>query len=294
MAAGRGAGLPRGVHLRPPVVADLQGRAVVRGGADADGGRRGHLPGPARNARDVAELPASGHPRQGPDVARRRLRRTGRAGHRLGRHRLRRDGARAGGVDAARAGRPVRGVRRAARPAADAWGGQRARHVLRGRGGPQHPRVRAAAAAALRRGGDRAARARPDGALRAGLGDHRRPGAVRERDAGAVAGGDPRAGRAARRGVRGGRAGPRRAGADHAHRFHARQEHPAGLGRRLRGLRRAARGAGHHRDRAAPPDPRLGLRHRPEGLRAHRDGGPGAARRLNTGADLGESAITIL
>ncbi|CAG7651333.1 hypothetical protein SBRY_50587 [Actinacidiphila bryophytorum] len=193
-------------------------------------------------------------------------------------------------MDAAGAGRAVRGVRRAARQAADAGRGHRAGHVLRGRGGAQHPRVRAAAAVALRGGGDRAARAGAGGALRAGLGDHRGPGAVRDGDARAVAGGDPRADRAAGRGVRGGRAGPGRAGADHAHRFHARQEHPAGLRRRLRGLRRAARRAGHHRDRAPPPDPGLGLRRRPGGLRAHRDGGPGAARRLSAA----DQANTIL
>lgn len=44
MDARRGAGCVRRVHVRPPVLAELPGRPLVRSGADADGRRDGHPP----------------------------------------------------------------------------------------------------------------------------------------------------------------------------------------------------------------------------------------------------------
>ena len=91
--ASRAARLPHRVHLRPPVLADLPRRPLVRRGPDADRRGRRHRAAAPRHAGHLAELPAPGDPRQGADLARRHLRRPDHARHRRGRQRLRRHGA---------------------------------------------------------------------------------------------------------------------------------------------------------------------------------------------------------
>ena len=117
MAARRGAGLRARVDLRPPVVALAAGPALVRHRADPGGRGDRDLDDPARDLGGQPQLPPPGAVRQGADEPRRhqwralrprrRLRRGGRR-----RHRPRRPAA------AVAADRPLRGVRRAARPAA--------------------------------------------------------------------------------------------------------------------------------------------------------------------------------
>lgn len=55
LAAGRSTRVPRRVHLRPVVVADVPGRALVRSGPNADGCRGSHREHPAWHPRDLSQ-----------------------------------------------------------------------------------------------------------------------------------------------------------------------------------------------------------------------------------------------
>ena len=172
VAEGRGARLPRCLHLRPPVLAHLPRRPVVRSSTHPHRRRHRDRAASPGHPRHLAEFPASGHARQGADLARRHLGRPDHARHRSRRQRLRRDRPGAGAVDAEGAGGPVRGVRAAARPAAHRGRRERAGHALLRRRGPQHPGLRPAPPAPFRRRRNRPARPEACRAARAGVGDH--------------------------------------------------------------------------------------------------------------------------
>ena len=127
MAGRRGAGLRPRLDLRPPRLGRAAGLPVVRRGAHARRGGRGHVDDRARDVRVLAELPPPLHLRPRRAHPRRPLRwpLPLRARHR----RRRRLADPRGGADRPRAGGPLPRVRPAAGPTA-ARGPRRARRRL--------------------------------------------------------------------------------------------------------------------------------------------------------------------
>ena len=302
LAARGAARVPHRFHLRPPVLADLPRRPLVRCRAHADRRRRRHRPAAPGHPGDLAELPAPGDPRQGADLPRRHL--DGRITLGIG--------AGGTGFDATALGqdpwtpagarRPVRRVRPAARPAADRgrrcsyegdfYSAHEARNIP---GCVQRPRLPFAVAATGPRGLKLAAR---HGQAWVTTGD---PKLFETRHARAVAPGHARPGRQAR-------PTPARRSAGTSSEldkilltgFTPDRGHP------LESLdafvdfagRHGELGFTEHRDPLA--DPRLRLRRRREGLRADRHGSgrpaalsPVAADPGSTGCDgAGEDGTT--